>query len=230
MKALRSIIPTSLLSVFSLFIFCNNSTVNAQEEGAHEKLLREKAIKVFLDMRGNRAEYIKREVPYINYVRDRKQAQLYIMETRQSTGAGGSEYTITLIGQQGFQSVNDTLKYISKASDTDDMTRSGIVKILKIGLMRYVEKTPLVDYITTTYQLKSNPTDVIDKWNYWVFSTRFNYEINKRESRDVASLDGSFSADRVTPELKTSLYVNSEYEKEKYKFSNGKTYTSISNF
>ncbi|MCD6332914.1 MAG: hypothetical protein J7L89_06540 [Bacteroidales bacterium] len=179
-------------------------------------------------MRGNRAEHIKREITFINYVRDRKQAQLYIMETRQSTGAKGSEYTITLIGQQEFESINDTIVYISKASDTDEMVRDKLVKLLKHGLMRYVEKTPLADYITLSYNYKSKPTDVIDKWDYWVFSTRFNYDMSKRSSRNEFSINGSFSADRVTPELKTSFYIGSDYDREKYIFSSGETYTSIS--
>ncbi len=94
--------------------------------------------------------------------------------------------------------------------------------------MRYVEKTPLADYITLSYNYESKPTDVIDKWDYWVFSTRFNYDMSQRSSRNEFSIDGSFSADRVTPELKTSFYIGSNYDKEKYIFSSGETYTSIS--
>ncbi len=232
---------TILISFIVLLLFSGLSVSYAQmgeaqvkdiqlEEVDDEinKFLRENAIKVFLDMRGGWTEHIKREIPFINYVRDRKQAQVYIMETRRSTGAKGSEYTITLIGQKEFKSINDTLVYVSKATDTDVMTRSNVIKAIKKGLMRYVEKSPLAEFITIKYNLKSKPTDVIDKWNYWVFSTRLSSDMSKRSTRDEYELDGSFSADRVTPELKTSFYLSSEYDHKKYIFSDSTTYTSIS--
>ncbi len=34
--------------------------------------------------------YIRQEMPYINYVRDVKEAQVYMLVTRQSTGSGGT--------------------------------------------------------------------------------------------------------------------------------------------
>ncbi|MEA1875631.1 MAG: hypothetical protein U9N86_02090 [Bacteroidota bacterium] len=217
-----------LISIISLLLFPGFSVSYAQVEDDQNAMIREKAIKVFLDMRGRWTEHIKSEIPFINYVRDRKQAQVYIMQTSRSTGANGSEYTIALIGQKEFESVNDTLIYISKASDTDEMTRSEIIKVLKRGLMRYVGKTPLAEYITIDYKISTEPAEVIDKWNYWVFSSRFSYDMSARSSRDDFEIDGSFSADRVTPELKTSFYLGSNYEKRKYKFSSGETYTSIS--
>ncbi|MFH1940774.1 MAG: hypothetical protein ABIL68_01625, partial [bacterium] len=181
-------------------------------------MLQEKAVKVYLDVSRRFEEYIKTEIPFVNYVRDRKQAQVYIMMTEERTGAGGNEYTIKLIGQMNFVGVNDTLKYVSRQMDTEEMTRSDIVKVLKRGLIRYVEKTPLADYITISYRSVTKPTDVIDKWDYWVFNIRFDPRISGESSRREYSYDASFSADRVTPNLKISLSVNYEYEVDKYKF------------
>ena len=216
------------IPIIFLLLFSGFSVSYAQVEDEQNKVIREKAIRVFLDMRGRWTEHIKREIPFINYVRDRKQAQVYLMQTRRSTGANGSEYTIALIGQQEFKSVNDTLIYVSKASDSDEMTRSNIIKVIKIGLMRYVEKTPLAEYISIDYKLQTQVEEVVDKWNYWVFSTRFSYDMSTRSSKDDFEIDGSFSADRVTSDLRTSLYISSNYENEKYKFSSGEIYTSIS--
>jgi len=120
--------------IHSILLIPSNSFAQQQEE--IDEKLQEKAIKVFLDMLGRFDDHIKREIPYVNYVRDRKQAQVYIMQTSQSTGAGGNEYTVALMGQQNFNNVNDTLFYVSKRSDSNEMTREGIVKILKRGLMR----------------------------------------------------------------------------------------------
>ena len=216
------------LSVFRwVMFFClllahafllTTTVISQEQEDANQNLLQEKAVKVYLDVSRRFEEYIKTEIPFVNYVRDRKQAQVYIMMTEERTGAGGNEYTIKLIGQMNFVGVNDTLKYVSRQMDTEEMTRSDIVKVLKRGLIRYVEKTPLADYITISYRSVTKPTDVIDKWDYWVFNIRFDPRISGESSRREYSYDASFSADRVTPNLKISLSANYDYEVDKYKF------------
>ena len=227
---LKNVLLGGFIFVLIHFIFLIPANSNAQQQEEIDEKLQEKAIKVFLDMRGRFDDHIKREIPYVNYVRDRKQAQVYIMQTSQSTGANGNEYTVALIGQQNFININDTLLYVSKRSDTDEMTREGIVKILKRGLMRYVEKTPLADFIRISYRKTAKKTDVIDNWNFWVFNTRFSWRTSGESSRSEYSLDESFSADRVTHEMKISLSFSSDYEKNTYKFvedGEEETYISI---
>ena len=70
-----------LLSIFWL----NNLTI-AQENQNGEKIMRESALKVFLDCQYCDREYIKREIPFVNYVRDRKEAQVHILITIRATG------------------------------------------------------------------------------------------------------------------------------------------------
>lgn len=60
------------------------------------------SVYLFIDCRFCDMNYIRREIPYVNYVRDVKEAQVYVLETRQSTGSGGSEYTFTFLGQKEF--------------------------------------------------------------------------------------------------------------------------------
>lgn len=50
--------------------------------------LQKKATKVFLDVSSDYKEYIKIEIPFVNYVRDRKEAQVHILLTQQETGSG----------------------------------------------------------------------------------------------------------------------------------------------
>ena len=222
-------ILTSLLLFLSL-VLAGVST--AQEESSQDDLLQDKAIKVFLDVSRYYQEYIKTEIPFVNYVRDRKQAQVYILMTDARTGAGGTEYTISLIGQQEFQSVNDTVTYVSRQSQAQEITRAGIVKVLKMGLVRYVEKTPLADYISISYRRKTGPTDVTDKWNYWVFTVDTDTDISGEESRDRFSTDASFSADRVTPQSKIALSIRGEYNERNDELDEGwdKTITKSQSF
>ncbi len=188
----------------------------AQEDLQAETKLQEKAVKVFLDVTRRFEEYMKTEIPFVNYVRDRKQAQVYIMLTQQRTGAGGNEYTMKLIGQQNFDTINDTVTYVSTQSETDEVTRRGIVRILKLGLIRYVEKTPLADYLDVSYRRVTNPIDVVDKWDYWVFNVNLDTDLEGEESKREFSVDVSFSADRVTPASKLRLRVSSDNRTSKY--------------
>jgi len=200
--------------------------LEAQEKSS-EQNLQQQAIKTYLDVSGWLQEYIKTEIPYVNYVRDRQQAQVYIMMTDQETGAGGDEYTIKLIGQKNFVSIDDTLKYVSLQADTDEIIRSGIVKVLKQGLMRYVEKTPLAKYIDIAYQGTAKPMEVVDKWNYWVFFVDMDVDLEAEQSQDEYAVDVTFSAERVTPRSKISLRLDSDYRRNNYDLEDGQ-YTSIS--
>jgi len=202
----------------------NIQTENAQKIEKDSNKSQEKAIKVFLDISEIDNEHIKREIPFIDYVRDRKQAQIHIMMTTQLTGSGGKEYSLFFIGQEEFNGQNATLIYVSKQDDTEEVIRSGIIKVLKAGLIPYVVKTPSFKDIDIFYQKKTMqnkrdaPTDVIDKWDSWVFNINANSVFGGEESTSYYSLYGSFSADRVTPEWKISTAISSDYYKEKFEF------------
>ncbi|HDL19256.1 MAG TPA: hypothetical protein ENH29_09390 [Bacteroidetes bacterium] len=194
------------------------STALAQETENNEVELQDKAIKVYLDVSPYSEDHIKREIAFVNYVRDRKQAQVYIMLTTQRTGSGGTENTIFFIGQKNLTGKNDTLKYVSQQSDTEEIMRDGIVKVLKAGLIQYVAKTPLFKDISISYKKKSEIEKVKDKWNYWVFNIGSNGFFNGQESSKSFSINSSLSADRITPDWKISLRLSTDYNENRYSF------------
>src|SRR5512133_1631538 len=69
--------------------------------------LKKTAPRVYLDCGSCDIEYIKTEVTFVNYVRDRKEAQVHILVTIQSTGSGGREYKLNFLGQNEFQGLDD---------------------------------------------------------------------------------------------------------------------------
>jgi hypothetical protein len=154
----------------------------------------------------------------VNYVRDRKEADVHILITTQATGSGGREYTLSFSGQNGFKGVDDTVKYFSNKTDTEDEIRRGLVKTLKIGLMGYVARTPISTRIAVTYAEEKKPQDVIDKWKSWVFSLSGNGFFNGEESYRYESFSGSFSANRVTPEIKIRLGISAGFSNNLYTY------------
>ncbi|RPJ03190.1 MAG: hypothetical protein EHM31_01645, partial [Candidatus Aminicenantes bacterium] len=105
--------------------------------------LKKTAVKVFLDCDSCDLDYIKTEITFVNYVRDRLEAQVHVLITTQATGSGGREYTLTFIGQNECRDLTDIQKYFSAQSDTEDDVRRGLVRTLKLGLMSYVGRTPI---------------------------------------------------------------------------------------
>ena len=77
------------------------------------------SIDVFLDC-GFRCDedFIRTEIAYVNWVRDRAVADVHILVTTQNTGGGGTEFTFAFLGQRAFAGIGDTLHYVGGASAT----------------------------------------------------------------------------------------------------------------
>jgi hypothetical protein len=190
----------------------------AQEDQAAVDELKKTALKVFLDCDDCDLSYIKTEITFVNYVRDRLEAQVHILISTQSTGGGGVEYTITFIGQNDFKDAKDIQKYFSSKTDTDDDVRRGLVKALKLGLMSFVARTPIATRIGVEYAPPAAAADVRDRWRSWVFSLSGDAYLSGEESYRRHMAYGSFSASRVTPRSKLRFGLSVDRSKETYEF------------
>jgi len=190
------LLPLTLLSQET------DTSIVSQEADTSMAKYRKDALKVFLDCPFCDDDYIRREISFVNYVRDRKVADVHIMVTSQSTGSGGREYVMHFLGQNGYTRLSDTLTYVSMTDNTRDETRSGQVETMKMGLMPFVSKTPLSKFIKIDYKPPLKEEVVEDKWNQWVFKTRLSGSLNGQKSYNYDRISGSFSASRVTPEWK----------------------------
>ena len=68
-------------------------------------------------------DFIRKEIPYVNYVRDIKDAGVYIISTSQNTGSGGKEYTYFFVGQNEYAGMADTLSFTATPDETNEGTR-----------------------------------------------------------------------------------------------------------
>src|SRR5436190_12714105 len=103
-------------------------------------------VRVFLDCGRCDEDYIKKEVTFIDYVRNREDADVHVLVTTQETGGGGSQWTLKFIGLGAKnQGADQTLTYNSSATATGDEVRAGFVEVFKLGLVRYAVNTPIVD-------------------------------------------------------------------------------------
>lgn len=209
-----------LLCFIVSFVYSKDSQLDVDE-------LKKDAPKVFLDCNRCDIDYIRNEIGFVNYVWDRKEADVHILVTTQRTGGGGREYTLAFIGQRDYKELQNTLKYFSDSTETEDETRKGLVQTMKLGLAPYVARTPLGEILTLDMSQKSRPTAVEDKWDFWVFSLGVNSWMFGESQRSSFSLSGNVSANRVTPESKLRLGIDLDYDKDRYELE-GEMYDSIS--
>jgi len=201
---------------FVLALAVSSSAVAMSQDQSAIDELKKTAVKVYLDCGGCDIEYIKTEITFVNYVRDRLEAQVHILITTQTTGSGGSEYTLNFMGQNDLKGTNDVQKYFSSTTDTSDDVRRGLVKALKMGLMSYVGKTPISRRITVDYLPPDKAGPGRDRWNSWVFSLTGSGRFRGEESYKDQEADFSFSANRVTTESKVRLGLSLDTSNTKY--------------
>lgn len=216
--------------IFSTFIISlnaqdnfNTENNNNLEETISSGDLRKQALNVFLDCKWCDRNYIRKVIPFVNYVTNKDEADVHIFVRRQINGGGGGDYTIDFIGSGEFENSNETLKFISPVDETDDETRQARSGMIAMGLMKYVAKTPIGRNITITYENNDvperilNPTVQDDPWNSWLFRLRGTGSLSRDENYNNTNFGSSISADRITPELKVEVDAKYNLSQKVYK-------------
>ena len=171
------------------------------------------AVRVFLDCPDSFCDfdYYHTEITFVNWVRDRTYAQVHVLVTTQGTG-GGQEYTLAFIGQERFAGTADTLRWNSKAADTQDDVRRGLAGVMRLGLIRFVAHTPAARLLEISYSAPTGAAaEVRDPWNYWVFSIGVNGNFNGQKSIKTQNWSGRIAADRLTDKWKMRVSLNQSY-------------------
>ncbi len=171
-------------------------------------------------------DYLRREITFINYVRDRQDAQVHVLVTARQSGAGW-EVTFDFIGLQEFEGDNVTHTYQSSNTDTADEGRAGIAQTLRVGVLHYLVKTPLIDQIEIRQDVEQieerflivDPAE--DPWNFWVLRFGANGQFNNEDRRSNRNVNLSASANRTTEQWKLRFNGNLRYTDRKFILNNG---------
>lgn len=222
--ALRRFIATLCL----LLVFAANAS--SQDTSASG---RAGALKVFLDCDWCDETFLRTEITFIDYMRDRKDADVHALVTTQGTGGGGTEYTFKFIGLGRFAGVEQALTLFVPQTATEDDRRKEVAEVLKRGLVRYVAETPLASRLKISFAAadaaSGAPADPKnDPWNMWVFRTGFGGSLNGEQSSKGRSIRGSVSANRTTADWKVNLSMNGNYSENTFELSETETFKSVS--
>ena len=198
----------------------------------------DRPVRLFLDCQGADCDfdYIRTEIPFVDFMRDRNEADVHLLLTSEHTGSEGHKYTLSFIGLAAFQGMNDVLTYSTLQNDTEAMVRDAMVRTIKMGLVRFVAHTPQAAELRIDHQApdregsaRSSPTvrPQDDPWDFWVFRVRLSGSMEGEERTKSYATDGTFTANRTTEAWKFNFSSDIEYDEEHYTYSDGRTFTSI---
>ena len=119
-----------------------------------------KRLSVFLDCSNTWCDmnYIRTELPVVDYSRDRIESDVHVLLTSQRTGSGGRGYQVIMYGQKAFEGLRDTISFTLMRNSTDFERRELILNHLKIGLVPYLIRNGQEEIINVNYK-----TSDIDK-------------------------------------------------------------------
>src|SRR5579872_3743041 len=103
-------------------------------------------LRVFLDCSASvtcDSAYVRTAVSYVSYVRDPSVADVHVLLTAEPTGSGGQVTTGRFIGRAALAGLTDTIDIATARGATDDEQRRAIVRLLNLGLVRFVAHTGL---------------------------------------------------------------------------------------
>lgn len=161
--------------------------------------LSQEMISVFLDCQVCDNNFIRQKIDFVNYVRDPILGQVHLFINSQGTGSGGRTFTLSFIGKEEFEGINNTLTFTSLQTNTKDEERKGLNSIIELGLVPYVAHTSMADQLVVSIsgvQLDLAPE--VDKWNNWIFEVYGGINFDKETSKSAFDLRYGFSADHIT--------------------------------
>ena len=170
-------------------------------------------------------DYMRREIPYINYVRDRVGADVHLLITEESTGSGGRNFKLEFIGLDQLASMKDDLAFVAGSTDTSNEVREGLTNTIARGLVRFLMTTEMGKRIevsvpvTEQSTLPENVQVIDDPWNFWVFNVRMSGSYEAEESNSKTVIETNVSADRVTEEWKFLVWGRMNYRESRFDLS-----------
>jgi hypothetical protein len=188
-------------------------------------------IRVFVDCYECDTEYLRQNVQFVDYVRDRTVADVHLLVTTEGTGGGGRSWTLKFIGLGRFDKLDRTLTFTTAQTATSDDRRKEFSRVFKLGMAPYAMDSSVgaqldVQWTKPTATAAAAATPAKDPWNYWVFRTNANGSKNGEQSTSSSSYRLSLSANRTTANWKISLSSNGNVNKNQFALGDGRTIKS----
>ena len=205
------------LALIGLLIILPFSNLKAQSDSTNNNLP-----KVYMNCNDCDMAYIKSHLTFVNYVRERRDADIHILTTGSETGSGGFKVIFIFYGQNRFKGQTDTLTFSVGPSTADEVVKEKTVKVLKIGILQFMTESAEFDDFDIKYNAPEGTEKQVsqdeDPWNYWIFRTELNGYYNGESSYQNYNFNSSVSANKITEKLKLEFSLSNNYSESHYKY------------
>lgn len=208
----------------------------ARGTAAQEPVEPAPALRVFFDCRTFGAcdlDFYIREIPYVNWTRDREDSQVHVLLTSETTGGGGQRFTFDFIGREAFEGVDDRLELTTRPSLAEEQVMTRVARRLQLGLARYIARTAqseevrLVPETPAEGEQTAVATPEDDPWNFWTFRINARGFFSGQERQSFLFANGGVAANRITDASKIQLSVSSNYSESNFDVTEDETVKSV---
>jgi hypothetical protein len=222
---LRTLLTITFLLIHNAAAFAQTPTPPAAQP-----------LRVFLDCSACDFDFLRTEIKYIDYVRDRKDADVHVLVTTQRNSSGGEDFQLEYIGAGRFEGQTRTLRYVSAGTDTSDERRRGFSRTFGLGLVPYLFETEAIERMQVQYEVPIEEQNVPptsasaarDPWNLWVYRAGMSFNVDGERASTGSGIRANFSANRTTDIWKLSVTGSGDYNQDTFTLSDGREINSVS--
>ena len=191
------------------------------------------ALRAFLDCdeMGCDREFLTTEMTWVNWMRERLDADFHLLVTAERTGSGGRLYTVVAIGQRGFAGKTDTLTFTSNPNDASDLIRRQLLRVVGQLLLPHAARGTLGSRLSVSFAAPAagapRAAAASDKWNFWTFSVQGNGFLNGESRQSFSNTWTSLNANRTTEQWKIRSSASYSYNQSKFEIDSTTTFTNI---
>lgn len=185
---------------------------------------------VFMDCEFCASNFFKQEITYVNFVRDRRLADIYMLGTVNFNGGGSVQMTLYFVGEGRFKGQNDTLICKLPPNTSDGDAREALLKTVKQGFLKYLVQTNLLEKVNYSIDMGEEElaTDSVkDKWNFWLFNINSNVDGSASSYQSELNVNANINANRTTKKLKTETGGWYSLNKQKFVIDDTTTVTGL---
>jgi hypothetical protein len=159
--------------------------------------------------------FLKREVNWVEYVRDQSLADVFVWSVDQQTGGGGRKYKFEFSGRGELEEIRYTLDHQTQLDNTRIEIQSMLARVITSGLLPFeVQRGKahrvIIEPGTNTHSTESNYQE--DKWRNWVFDLGLSAGMDLESSRNEIDISGDLGVRHTSEEWRVRSDLDYNYE------------------
>ncbi|MGB0840448.1 MAG: hypothetical protein ACPGXL_09920 [Chitinophagales bacterium] len=180
-------------------------------------------------------DFIRQEVPYLQYVINPQDADVHILVARQNTGSGGDAFDLNAIGQKLFAEQKASIQFFTTNDVTPNERNEALVKNIQLLLMPYLIQTKLAEKLTIGYTTddtnanESTEEAENDPWRNWVIGLNLNGHSYAEAAYQSGNLWSGIDINKITEDWKYEIGYTYSLNQSKYLIDDEEYKNTISN-